>query len=168
MQKFSGWKNELRSYTPSCSAFSTVLTDQNILNIATDWAPIEEGMRCLCIARPHLARQRYQKALKPPSLLESYNLDPNLCKIVNKESRELTFVKYFESLCFSVISFLPDFLWMCKTWPKTGITPAPKSTRLGQIGSCRLCLQTWSKRLVFMGCSAVSHPSVRDVKATYF
>ena len=53
-QQFEEWKSGFRSKLPGCSAFSSILNDKNILQLAKDWLPMEEGFKCLCLTRGRL------------------------------------------------------------------------------------------------------------------
>lgn len=101
--RFSLWKNSLATYIPSCSAYSPILEDSKILDLASTWIPKQEAYSCVCLSRPHLVT---------PNLLTENKLDTNLCENLAKESTDLVYVRYLESICFSILSFLLDFAFV--------------------------------------------------------
>lgn len=56
-REFAIWKDQLQDYTKSCSEFSNVLTNENILSLAENWKPAVDGIKCLCVTRSQLVTQ---------------------------------------------------------------------------------------------------------------
>jgi hypothetical protein len=73
-----------------------------MLDLAEEWSPKEEGFRCLCITR---------RKLVTDEILRKHELDLDLCKTVLSDSTELTYARYLETISYSVLSFLFDFLF---------------------------------------------------------
>jgi hypothetical protein len=58
MWYFSKLRGQYESKFPSCSAFTSKLSNNEAVNLALKWHPVEQGLQCLCITRKQLITEQ--------------------------------------------------------------------------------------------------------------
>lgn len=99
---FSALTQKYEMDMPTCSSFTTILSDEESIDLASSWTPIRNGFLCLCVSNPGIVTE---------GLLEAYNLEDNLCETLKGESGLYTLFKMLESISLAIISIVLDFIF---------------------------------------------------------
>lgn len=102
---FSAMTSQYETVMPTCSGFTTKLSDSELIALATNWSPIDNGFTCLCMSRPEIVTS---------SLLQQYGLSADKCSNLKDEPFILTILQLFESISLATVSIVFDFFFMCK------------------------------------------------------
>lgn len=107
---------------PTCSSFTTILSEKELIELAASWNPLKNGFTCLCISN---------RDIVTTDLLKHYNMKEDLCESIMTESRALMFLKIIESVSLATVSIVFDFFFECKLnvtkyskiWVFSNVTP---------------------------------------------
>lgn len=102
---FSAMTSKYETVMPTCSGFTTKLSDPELISLATNWSPINNGFTCLCMSRPGIVTNQ---------LLEQYGLPSDKCDNLKDEPFILTVLQLLESISLATVSIVFDFFFMCK------------------------------------------------------
>lgn len=104
---FASLRSEYEKVMPTCSSFTTILTENELLGLAKSWKPIKNGFTCLCISNRKMVTE---------DLLRDNNLPVDLCENISTESRSLMILKAIESFSLAMVSIVFDFFFECKNF----------------------------------------------------
>lgn len=102
---FASKRVKYEKVMPTCGSFTTILSDNELLELAKSWNPIKNGFTCLCFSKREMVTE---------DLLRENGLPLNLCESILTESSSLIRLKILESISLATVSIVFDFFFECK------------------------------------------------------